>query len=128
MLYSLLLSLIGSEINEIKIMHVNYYCKLQKEEKKIGVRKVLFETLNSLRLGKNITEVFKALLSSNFALTHDILFAEGIQEDDIDPEDLQPFPTLKRAFEAVDIHTGFNIEVKYPMKKVVGSFVLLSCH
>ena len=52
------------------------------------------------------------------------MFAEGIQEDDIDPEDLQPFPTLKRAFEAVDIHTGFNIEVKYPMKKVVGSFVL----
>ena len=48
------------------------------------------------------------------------LFIEGIQEDDVDPEDLQPFPTLKRVFESVDIHTGFNIEVKYPMEKAVG--------
>ena len=51
--------------------------------------------------------------------TRPVLFSEDIHEDDIDPEDLQPFPTLKRVFESVDIHTGFNIEVKYPMKKVV---------
>ena len=51
------------------------------------------------------------------------LFSEGIQDDDIDPEDLQPFPTLKGVFESVDKHTGFNIEVKYPMKKLVSLFI-----
>ena len=45
---------------------------------------------------------------------------EGIHDDDVDPEDLQPFPTLKRVFEVVDPHTGFNIEIKYPLPKVVG--------
>ena len=52
-------------------------------------------------------------------LSKTYLISEGIQDDDIDPEDLQPFPTLKRVFESVDKHTGFNIEVKYPMKKLV---------
>ncbi|XP_053381045.1 glycerophosphocholine phosphodiesterase GPCPD1-like [Mercenaria mercenaria] len=46
---------------------------------------------------------------------------EGIQDDDVDPEDIQPFPTLERLFEGVDIHTGFNIEVKYPLMKADGT-------
>lgn len=46
---------------------------------------------------------------------------EGIQDDDVDPADLQPFPTLQNVFESVDIHTGFNIEVKYPQEKLDGS-------
>ena len=40
--------------------------------------------------------------------------SDDIHSEDLDPEDLQPFPTLKRCFEAVDQHTGFNIEIKYP--------------
>ncbi|XP_060576264.1 glycerophosphocholine phosphodiesterase GPCPD1-like, partial [Ruditapes philippinarum] len=46
---------------------------------------------------------------------------EGIQEDDMDPEDLQPFPTLERLFDTVDKHTGFNVEVKYPLLKANGT-------
>lgn len=40
--------------------------------------------------------------------------ADEIHTEDLDPEDLQPFPTLRRCFESVDEHTGFNIEIKYP--------------
>jgi len=43
-----------------------------------------------------------------------VYFTEEIKKEDLDPEDLQPFPTLKQCFEAVDLHTGFNIEIKYP--------------
>lgn len=46
---------------------------------------------------------------------------EGIQDDDVDPEDEQPFPTLEQVFETVDRHTGFNIEVKYPLIKADGT-------
>lgn len=53
------------------------------------------------------------------------LFSEDIQEDDVDPEDHQPFPTLKRVFEGVDRHTGFNIEVKFPQVKIVCSFLIV---
>jgi hypothetical protein len=48
---------------------------------------------------------------------------EGIQEDDMDPEDLQPFPTLERLFDTVDKHTGFNVEVKYPLLKAVSNLL-----
>ncbi len=27
----------------------------------------------------------------------------------------QPFPTLRQVLESIDEHTGFNIEIKYPM-------------
>ena len=39
--------------------------------------------------------------------------------DDTDHDDLQPFPTLQRCFEAVDPNLGFNVEVKYPQEKKV---------
>lgn len=45
-----------------------------------------------------------------------------MHEDDIDPVDSQPFPTLKRCFEAVDQHVGFNIEVKYPLQNEDGVY------
>lgn len=47
---------------------------------------------------------------------------DDIHEDDIDPTDLQPFPTLERVFEAVNPATGFNVEIKYPQEKVDGEF------
>lgn len=47
---------------------------------------------------------------------------EDIHEDDVDPTDLQPFPTLERVFEAVNPATGFNVEIKYPQEKVDGEF------
>ncbi|XP_052093796.1 glycerophosphocholine phosphodiesterase GPCPD1-like isoform X1 [Mytilus californianus] len=43
-------------------------------------------------------------------------------EDQLDPFDLQPFPTLERCFDAVDEHVGFNVEVKYPMEQLDGTF------
>ena len=48
-----------------------------------------------------------------------LLLTEGIQDDDMEPEDVQPFPTLERLFDAVDKHTGFNVEIKYPLMKAV---------
>ncbi|XP_052797053.1 glycerophosphocholine phosphodiesterase GPCPD1-like isoform X2 [Mya arenaria] len=39
---------------------------------------------------------------------------EELHDEDTDPEDLQPFPTVARCLQAVDLHTGFNIEIKYP--------------
>lgn len=42
--------------------------------------------------------------------------------DNMDPFDLQPFPTLARCFEAVSDHVGFNVEVKYPMEMLNGAF------
>ncbi|VDI31140.1 glycerophosphocholine phosphodiesterase GPCPD1 [Mytilus galloprovincialis] len=41
-------------------------------------------------------------------------------EDNVDPKETQPFPTLKQCFEDVDEHVGFNVEVKYPMLRMNG--------
>ena len=57
------------------------------------------------------------------------LLTDDIHSEDLDPEDLQPFPTLKRCLETVDEHTGFNIEIKYPqMMKVYVIFIILLCN
>ena len=48
----------------------------------------------------------------------------GIQPLTGDPNEsaeLRPFPTLVEAFKGINAHTGFNIELKYPMKMKVGS-------
>ncbi|XP_052093799.1 glycerophosphocholine phosphodiesterase GPCPD1-like [Mytilus californianus] len=42
-------------------------------------------------------------------------------EDNVDPVETHPFPTLKQCFEDVDEHVGFNVEVKYPMLRMNGS-------
>lgn len=36
-------------------------------------------------------------------------------------EDNQPFPTLDLAFQTLDPHVGFNIEIKWTMQLEVGS-------
>ncbi|XP_061183603.1 glycerophosphocholine phosphodiesterase GPCPD1-like [Saccostrea echinata] len=65
-------------------------------------------------------------------LTHTSRISEndrdGIHDDDIDPSDLQPFPTLERVFEAVNPCTGFNVEIKYPQEKVNGEFEEINYH
>jgi glycerophosphocholine phosphodiesterase GPCPD1 len=45
---------------------------------------------------------------------------DDIHDDDIDPSDLQPFPTLEKVFEAVNPATGFNVEIKYPQENLKG--------
>ncbi|XP_002736741.1 glycerophosphocholine phosphodiesterase GPCPD1-like [Saccoglossus kowalevskii] len=40
--------------------------------------------------------------------------------DDEDNPDLQPFPTLRKVFENVPDHLGFNIEIKYPQIYATG--------
>ncbi|XP_052220535.1 glycerophosphocholine phosphodiesterase GPCPD1-like [Dreissena polymorpha] len=61
----------------------------------------------------------------NMKLSHPALQAEykyeGIHDNDLDTVDLQPFPSLEQAFQSVDIHTGFNIEVKFPQTKIDGT-------
>ncbi|ESO83899.1 hypothetical protein LOTGIDRAFT_132728 [Lottia gigantea] len=39
---------------------------------------------------------------------------------DVDPDNLQPFPTLQQCFKGVDESLGFNIEIKYPLQDVEG--------
>lgn len=39
-------------------------------------------------------------------------------------EDHQPFPTLQQALETLNIHVGFNIEIKWTMKLEDGSYEL----
>nr|CAH8875362.1 unnamed protein product [Trichobilharzia regenti] len=41
---------------------------------------------------------------------------EKMNEEDLDPIDLQPFPLLRSCFEEIDSDLGFVIEVKYPME------------
>ncbi|VDP83428.1 unnamed protein product [Schistosoma mattheei] len=38
-----------------------------------------------------------------------------MNEEDLDPIELQPFPLLHSCFEEIDSDLGFVIEVKYPM-------------
>ncbi|PAA72563.1 hypothetical protein BOX15_Mlig000303g1 [Macrostomum lignano] len=45
---------------------------------------------------------------------------EHLDTDDIDPVELQPFPSLRQCLEQVNPDTGFLIEIKYP-QKVKGS-------
>lgn len=39
-----------------------------------------------------------------------------------DHQDNQPFPTLEHILQAVDSRCGFNVEIKYPMQKLDGSW------
>lgn len=48
------------------------------------------------------------------ALAHrDMLRVTGSADE---PRDLQPFPTLVDALRRVPVDTGFNVEIKYPMR------------
>lgn len=38
-----------------------------------------------------------------------------------DLEDHEPFPTLQKALETIDVHTGFNVELKWDMELKDGS-------
>lgn len=44
-----------------------------------------------------------------------------------DRQDNQPFPTLEHILEAVDERCGFNVEIKYPMKRADGSWDGIAC-
>ena len=39
-----------------------------------------------------------------------------------DPQDNQPFLTLQQILRSVDHKCGFNVEIKYPMKKCDGKY------
>lgn len=41
---------------------------------------------------------------------------------DNDPLENQPFPTLEHVLEAVPDSCGFNVEIKYPMRKCDGKW------
>ncbi|CAH8648512.1 unnamed protein product [Heterobilharzia americana] len=41
---------------------------------------------------------------------------EKMNEEDLDPVELQPFPLLRSCFQEIDPDLGFVIEVKYPME------------
>ncbi|XP_074655941.1 glycerophosphocholine phosphodiesterase GPCPD1-like isoform X2 [Tubulanus polymorphus] len=44
-----------------------------------------------------------------------------LHKEDEDPLEHQPFPTLQTCLEQIDPHTGFNVEIKYPMALVDGT-------
>lgn len=49
---------------------------------------------------------------------HEILF------NDQDQEEHQPFPTLEILMSSIDVHVGFNVELKWNMELLDGSFEL----
>lgn len=49
---------------------------------------------------------------------HETLF------NDEDLEEHQPFPTLEMAFKEIDVHVGFNVELKWTMELEDGTFEL----
>ena len=46
-------------------------------------------------------------------------FTDDMNSEEDLPADLETFPTLERCLNAVDNHTGFNIELKYPQELMV---------
>jgi len=43
-----------------------------------------------------------------------------------DHDDHQPFPSLKKTFESIDIHVGFNVEIKWNLQRKDGTQELLN--
>lgn len=50
--------------------------------------------------------------------SHEILFF------DEELEEHQPFPTLEEALKVIDLHVGFNVELKWTMEMDDGTFEL----
>ncbi|KAL4219632.1 hypothetical protein ACF0H5_022204 [Mactra antiquata] len=46
---------------------------------------------------------------------------DELHEDDVFSDDMQSFPLLETVLKQVDIHTGFNIELKYPQEMQSGT-------
>lgn len=44
--------------------------------------------------------------------------------NDEDLEEHQPFPTLEDALKTIDVHVGFNVELKWTMELNDGTFEL----
>ncbi|KAL3872266.1 hypothetical protein ACJMK2_040200 [Sinanodonta woodiana] len=86
------------------------YRKKKKDDLQLltlPIHELKLSELQSMKLTHPSSQVSEQL--------HDIMHS-----DDLDPEELQPFPTFQKLFEAVDEHIGFNVEVKYPQLNIKG--------
>lgn len=51
-----------------------------------------------------------------------LFYLDNHDFSDNDPLENQPFPTLEQVLNAVPQHCGFNVEIKYPMRRHDGQF------
>ncbi|KAF6777501.1 hypothetical protein AHF37_03323 [Paragonimus kellicotti] len=65
-------------------------------------------------------EDLRELKVHHSSVLHEEHTHEKMDEDDLDPIELQSFPLLRSCFEEVDPNLGFVIEVKYPMEYKAG--------
>ncbi|TPP63661.1 hypothetical protein FGIG_08829 [Fasciola gigantica] len=61
-------------------------------------------------------EDLRELKVHHSSVLHEPHSHEKMEEDDLDPIELQSFPRLRSCFEEIDRDLGFLIEVKYPME------------
>ncbi|KAA3680177.1 glycerophosphocholine phosphodiesterase GPCPD1 [Paragonimus westermani] len=65
-------------------------------------------------------EDLRELKVHHSSVLHEEHTHEKMDEDDLDPIELQSFPLLRSCFEEVDPNLGFVIEIKYPMEYKAG--------
>ncbi|KAI8427720.1 hypothetical protein MSG28_002156 [Choristoneura fumiferana] len=97
------------------IYHDFYVCISMKRKKEIDFTEMLELPVKDLTLEHlQKLKVYHLVEGRN----HETLF------NDEDLEEHQPFPTLEMAFKEIDIHVGFNVELKWTMELEDGTFEL----
>ncbi|XP_049887717.1 glycerophosphocholine phosphodiesterase GPCPD1-like [Pectinophora gossypiella] len=97
------------------IYHDFYVCISMKRKKEIDFSEMLELPVKDFTLEhlQNL-KVYHLVEGRN----HEMLF------NDEELEEHQPFPTLKHIMDCIDIHVGFNIELKWTMEMDDGTFEL----
>ncbi|KAJ0181759.1 hypothetical protein K1T71_002481 [Dendrolimus kikuchii] len=97
------------------IYHDFYVCISMKRKKEVEFTEMLELPVKDLTLEHlQKLKVYHLVEGRN----HEILFF------DEDLEEHQPFPTLEDVFKNIDIHVGFNVELKWTMEMHDGTFEL----
>lgn len=66
--------------------------------------------------------IFALLLFKVYHLVEGRSHEKLFNDEDLDEH--QPFPTLESALKDIDVHTGFNVELKWTMELEDGTFEL----
>ncbi|KAM3959061.1 LOW QUALITY PROTEIN: glycerophosphocholine phosphodiesterase GPCPD1 [Aphomia sociella] len=96
------------------IYHDFYVCISMKRKKEVECTEMLELPVKDLTLEHlQKLKVYHLVEGRN----HDTFFDEDLEEH-------QPFPTLEDALKTIDIHVGFNVELKWTMEMDDGTFEL----
>ncbi|KAL5013098.1 hypothetical protein ScPMuIL_011649 [Solemya velum] len=99
----------------IPIIYHDYEVCITSRKKKRGEMELIALPVKELKLSE--LQSMKLKDTSQ----HSASGIDLIDEEDLDPIDLQPFPTLTQCLQTISPDVGFNIEVKYPMKLKSGN-------